>query len=165
MKPEDEPHYVEVLSHAPVFRDLPRAALERIVRSGMWLDARLGEQVLFENMRGGMGLSVIVEGEVEVLRGNKQVGPDGEPQSVRLNALGVGSCLGEYSLIDGQSTSASARALSDCRMFFLPRGMFLQIVDRDAEVGRTIYRNLLAYLIGRLRQSNERQSAAGSPAP
>lgn len=136
----------EILKRSAVFKDLDDAALERVLQRGMLLEAKCDDVILYENMRGGMGLYIILSGQVEILLlGTQNI------SEVHLAALGPGSCLGEYSLIDGQTTSATAKALDDTRLFFIARGSFQQLIESDAEAGRQILHNLLVYLVQRLR--------------
>lgn len=139
-----------VLAASVVFKGLPPAAIEGIQKQGLVLEARPGDLVSFQNMRGGMGLYLLLEGAVEVFRENGK--SDDAERSERLNVLQPGQIFGEYSLFDQRNTSASARALTASRLFLLPRGEFEALLERDAVLARTVYRNLLVYLIARLRQ-------------
>lgn len=151
MQPSDANLYRGVLENSIVFRGLPPATLEQIMEQGMLLEARKGADVFFENMRGGFGLYVILEGRLEVFRAAEPGEQGNEEGMIMLNTLGMGQTLGEYSLIDGLTTSASARAQENSRLFFLPRGKFDEVMDSDPLVAKAIYRNLLLYLIDRLR--------------
>jgi CRP/FNR family transcriptional regulator, cyclic AMP receptor protein len=153
MSSHDTSFYREILAGAVPFRGLQASALDHIIRQGMLLEARQSDVVAFENMRGGIGLYVLVEGRIGIFVPDEK---QPEAPKIQLNELNRGDCFGEYSLMDGLSTSASAEALLDSRLFFLPRGEFQQIVERDASAGRTLYRNLLIYLIARLRQKDAR---------
>ncbi len=138
------PHrYRAILADSVPFRGLDPGAMDRVVGPGMLLEAAPGSQVLYEGERSSPGLYVVVEGEVEVYQGE-----------ARLNLLQRGDCFGEYSLIDGKPTSASLRAISAARLYFLPSGLFQKLVVNDAQAAATIYRNLLVELIARLRDMN-----------
>ena len=54
--------------------------------------------------------------------------------------------------MDGHKTSAAAKAKEACKLFLVSRGEFEKVVNNNAEAGRTIYRNLLLFLIDRLRK-------------
>lgn len=133
------------------FKGLPPSALEQIMERGLLLEAKKDGVVLFEHMRGGLGLYVILHGEVEIFHSD---GSGAGPGSLgtRLNKLGRGECFGEYSLVDGKTTSASAKAVDDAKLFFLPGGEFSRIVESDALAAKVIFRNLLLLLVTRLRQ-------------
>jgi len=140
------PHrYRAILAESVPFRGLEPGAMDRVVGPAMLLEAAPGSPVLFEGERSSPGLYVVVEGEVEVYQPRE----DGD---VRLNLLRRGECFGEYSLIDGKPTSASLRAVSAARLYFLPSGLFQKLVVNDAQAAATIYRNLLVQLIARLRE-------------
>lgn len=145
-----------VLEGSVVFKGLPMEVIDRILKQGMILEAKQGDLVFFEHMPGGIGLYLVLEGKVDIFRSTSS--GTGKEDQVRLNTLTPGQCFGEYSLLDGSSTSASARAVQSSRLFFMPRSQFLKLVDADSMTGKAIYRNLLLFLIQRLRQKDaERQ--------
>jgi CRP-like cAMP-binding protein len=146
-----------VLAGSVVFKDLAPEVIETILKQGMILEAKKDDLVYFEHMPGGIGLYLVLQGEVEIFRSLAQ--DSGTPQQIRLNTLTPGYCFGEYSLLDGHSTSASAKALESSRLFFLPRGEFLRLIDNDPVTGKTIYRNMLLFLIDRLRQKDQELNA------
>ena len=159
MNPMERDRYRDILEASVVFKGLEPLALEHILQHGLLLEARKDELVFYENMRGGMGLYVLLEGQVEIFR-SPEPGAETPPSGqVHLNFLGPGQCLGEYSLMDGLTTSASARAVSDTWLFFFPRGEFLRVMDDDSGIVQIIYRNLLLYLIKRLRQKDGKPDA------
>lgn len=144
--------YRAVLAESVPFSGLSPRAMDRVVGAGMLLEAAEGTLVLFEDTRSSPGFYVVLEGEVEVFQPRGGV-------DVRLNRLVRGDCFGEYSLIDGKPTSASLRALTAARLYFLPSGLFQKIVENDSQAASTIYRNLLVRLIARLRDMNEPNEA------
>jgi len=141
------------LQASPILQGLPDAALDALLGRGMILAAQQGDPILFENLRGGLGLYVLVSGLVEVYRSNEPLEPG--PVEQRLNVLHPGDCLGEYSLLDGRPLSASARAVAPSQLFFLPSGLFLQAVEADPRIGSIIYRNIALYLVQRLRRRDD----------
>lgn len=159
MKPTEMNAYLSTLAASVVFRGLEASALEQLMRQGLLLEAKQGDLISYEHMPGGIGLYVVLEGRVEVFR-SRGANPESEAgDDIHLNTLKPGHCFGEYSLMDGQSTSASAKALVSTRLFFLPRGAFLQFADSNPQVGKAVYLNLLLFLIKRLRQKDEELNA------
>lgn len=151
MKFENATRYRQILSESVPFRGLDSAKLDKILETGMVLSAQKDELVFYEKMRGGLGLYVILEGEIEIF--HSRTAEDGsEPEQIHLSTLVAGECLGEYSLIDGQQTSAAAKAQVDSKLFLLSRGSFEELVNNDPETGRRVYHNLLLFLVRRLRQ-------------
>lgn len=141
-----------ILEGSVVFKGLPQEVTGRILKQGMILEAKQGDLVFFEHMPGGIGLYLVLEGMVDIFRSAST--EDGREDQIRLNTLTPGQCFGEYSLLDGSSTSASAKAVQSSRLFFLPRGQFLRLIDADPATGKAIYHNLLLFLIKRLRQKD-----------
>lgn len=148
-----------ILEGSVVFKGLPQDVIGRILEQGMILEAKQGDLVFFEHMPGGIGLYLVLEGKVDIFRSSKA--EDGKEDQIRLNTLKPGQCFGEYSLLDGSSTSASAKATESSRLFFLPRSKFLKLTDNDPVSCKTIYRNLLLFLIQRLRQKDAERQARG----
>lgn len=155
MTPPEARAYHDLLAGSAAFSGLDDDALKDIAGRGLLLGAGSGDLVMFEKTRGGPGLYVVLEGQVEVFLAHEAQDLPARREPVHLNTLGPGDCFGEYSLIDSKDTSASARALCDTKLFFLPRGEFIRITEGDAQAGRAIYRNLLLFLIRRLRQKDE----------
>lgn len=144
-----------ILEESVVFKGLDSSVVETFLHKGMILEAKKGDLVAYEKMPGGIGLYVVLEGKVDVFRSVDPEKLAELPDQVHLNTLLPGQCFGEYSLLDGQATSASAMTLTSSRLFFLPRGVFLKLVDSNHEAGKVIYRNLLQFLILRLRHKDE----------
>lgn len=143
--------YRDILSHSVPFKGLNQALLTHILNVGFILEAKAGDVVFFEKMRGGPGLYVVLSGKVEVFRAPKSR----STKPLRLNTLKPSDCFGEYSLIDRKESSASARALIATKLYFLPHGAFTRLMQQNAETGRTVYHNLLLFLIERLRQKDK----------
>ncbi len=153
-------HFRGILANSVVFKGLDDSVIELFLQKGMILEAKKGDLVSFEQMPGGIGLYVILEGKVEVFRA---LNPDSLATTIpkfHLNTILPGQCLGEYSLLDGLATSASAMTLENSRLYFLPRGAFQSILDGSAEIAKIIYRNMLLFLIMRLRKKDEESDSA-----
>ncbi|MFC4252132.1 Crp/Fnr family transcriptional regulator [Sinimarinibacterium flocculans] len=133
------------LQVSPIVQDLPAAAVAELAERGMALALKSSDPLLFQDVRGGLGLFIVLTGSIGVYR------RDDSGAEQPLATLGPGDCLGEYSLLDGQPISATARALSDTRLFFLPSGQFRTVTERDPQLGCLLYRNLARYLVRRLR--------------
>lgn len=150
-----------VLESSVVFKGLDPSVVSLFLEKGMILEAKKGDLVAFEEMPGGIGLYIVLEGKVDVFRAIDPATFTTTNTQIHLNTLLPGQCFGEYSLLDGHATSASAMALASTRLFFLPRGTFLKLSDSNHEVGKLIYRNLLLILIERLRQKDAVLKAKG----
>ncbi|MES0873055.1 cyclic nucleotide-binding domain-containing protein [Sinimarinibacterium thermocellulolyticum] len=136
---------VEALRVSPIVKDLSPAAPTDLAARGMSLTLKDGDPLRFQDVRGGLGLFLLLSGSIGVYRRNNDGG------ETQLAVLTRGDCLGEYSLLDGQPISATARALESARLFFLPNGQFRAITTQNPSVGCLLYRNLARYLVKRLR--------------
>lgn len=134
------------LRASALMQDLSEAAVDELVRRGMPLELKQRDPLLFQDVRGGLGLFFVLSGSIAIQR---RVGDAADGQ--QLAVLRVGDCIGEYSLLDGQPLSATARALEPSRLFFLPSGQFRALTENDPRVGCVLYRNLARYLVRRLR--------------
>ena len=140
----------ETLAESVVFAGLSPDELDLIMRSCRLVDVRAGQTLLSEGVKGD-GLYVILEGDIEFFLPDRSVAGVHRPSRVRLNVLGPGRCFGEYGVIDDQTSSASAQALSAARLCLLATGELRRIVNEHDRIGKVIYANLLRFLVSRLR--------------
>jgi CRP-like cAMP-binding protein len=149
--------YHDLLAASVVFEGLEPADLETILACCRLVDVEAGEIVLTES-QSIESLYVICEGSVEFFL--PEHGPRGHRASqIRLNVLGPGRCFGEYSLIDHKPSSASAQALIPSRLCVLARDDFRRLTERDDRLGKVVYRNLLHFLVTRLRSKDQELDA------
>ena len=94
-----------------------------------------GETIFVENNRA-YGLHCIMEGKVKLLKG----GSEGKDQIVRLARHG--DALGFRAMLTNQRYTASAVALDDCKVCFLPTETFLSIVEQNNTVASELMRML-----------------------
>jgi CRP-like cAMP-binding protein len=129
----------ETLRGLPLFAGLSDDALRAVaVRT---ITRRLPKNAtLFRRGEPCHGLYIVVEGRIQVHRAN----PDGREQV--LHVQGPGEPVAEVPLFDGGPYPASARALEDSRVLFLPRDAFQQLYREDPEIADAVIRNLGARL-------------------
>jgi len=134
------------LRHVPLFADLPPSDLKQIA-------AVAGEQLYEDGAfiaregEAGNELLVIVEGEVRVVSGGKEL--------VRRRR---GDYVGEMAVLDGEPRSASLVALGTVRALRIGRREFETILRERPETSHA----MLLVLTRRLRELT-RASAAGAP--
>ena len=126
---------VEVLRRLPLFAGLSDAAIGAIAERTVSRAVRRNE-ILFRKGEPCHGLYVVVEGEVQVYRSS----PDGREQV--LHVEGPGRPLAEVPLFDGGPYPASARALRDGRVLFLPRDAFQALYRENPEIADAVIRDL-----------------------
>lgn len=104
-----------------------------------------GGQVLFEDGQAGDEFFVLVEGEVAIDKGE-----------MRLTTLRPGHYFGELALIDRPVRSATARAMSNCRLLVIDRTSFIRLIRQDTALGAAVLMQMLRKVAQHLRLSNER---------
>jgi CRP-like cAMP-binding protein len=134
----------DVLRSAPLFATLDDEAAAALRRSMSEVTLDKGEVVFSEGDQGDR-LYVVLEGKVKL----GQASPDGRENL--LGVLGPGEMFGELSLFDPLPRTATATALTECRL------MGLGHADLDAWLtGRpALAKALLTALAQRLRRTNE----------
>jgi len=144
-----------LLSKVGTFSGLNAADLQAVLDSCLLQTFGTGD-VLVQERQPVSAFHILVEGEVKVLlpetiAGTKQH----RVTDIPLSNLGPGDCFGEYGLIDGQPASASVIALRPGSVLKLGRDEFDQLLETNDRMAKTIYRNLLRQLIGRLRKREQ----------
>ena len=128
---------------------LPREYSSRLMAKAHAVSLEKGK-TLFEIGAAGDGCYWLEEGVLKV----SIASPQGAERILAI--LGAGSIVGELAMLDGLPRSATVQALRDCRLTFLARSVFLEILREHPE----IYRHLLAILVERLRQADDEVAAA-----
>ena len=73
-------------------------------------------------------------------------------EQIVLTIMHDGDVFGEIALLDGKERTANATALTDCELLVVPRGPFLELLERRPDIGI----GLLIVLCDRLRRTDER---------
>lgn len=124
------------LAGVPLFADLPRRHLERLVADTDELAFGPGQSVVNEGELGET-LFVVLEGEGKVVRGGKKVG-----------TVLPGDFFGELATIDAQARSASVVAVTPMRVLRLFRRHLMALLKEEPHV--TL--KLLDGIVRRIRQ-------------
>ena len=127
------------LSEIDLFASLQPSALALLAERATERVLPQGE-ALFEEGAEGRSMYLIVSGEIEVNR-------DGR----RLATLGAGEHVGEMSLLDDQTRSATVRATEDSLLLRIGRRDFHSLVTSSSEAALAVMRSLSQ----RLRRASE----------
>ncbi len=136
------------LANVPIFSDLDKETLEKVLKSGMLQSYKKNSVVLSEE-EAGSALFVIVEGKLKVSRSS------GDEKEVILAMLNESDFFGEMSLLDGDARSATVTAIEDSKLFVIQRTEFLDLLMKYPEVSIT----LLTELTKRFRASSAKIKA------
>ena len=131
----------KILSEIPLFSGLSQHQLEEIGSITVEKRFRKGEMIFAEG-EDGNGFYVVAEGRVKIFK----VSMEGKEQI--LHFMEAGQPFGEVAVFAGQRFPANAAALSACRLLFLPRKAFADLIQHNASLSL----NMLAELSKRLRQ-------------
>jgi CRP-like cAMP-binding protein len=134
---------VAVLERTAVFAGVPRRLLGRLATRLFEKTYEPGE-VVFREGDLGRGLYIVVAGTVEVVR----AAGNGER---RLATCEPGAAFGELAIVDDLPRSATARALSACRLLILYRAHFEALIEGERAVAIAVMRNLLRVFASYLR--------------
>ena len=128
------------------FRGLPMADLRRIFSNGEILEVDDGATVIQQD-NVNTALYVVLSGAFEVSLSTRQ-----EPYSeVQIAIRRPPDCFGEYTFVDHKLASANVRATEKSKLFKIQFDVLNGLIESDAEMGRTIYKNILLLVIDRLR--------------
>lgn len=130
---------VLLLAQTSLFAQTPENVLASVTPIMKEEDHPAGEPI-FHKGDLGSGMYVIYTGEVAIL--------DGDTELAR---FGRGDFFGELALLDTESRSATAEAITDVRLLRIDQDDFYDLMEERGEVLRSIVRSLS----GRIRRQNE----------
>lgn len=97
-------------------------------------------------------LFLILSGDIHV---TTTVQIKGRETKLKINQLSKGDVFGESIFIDGESTSANIKSLTDCRLVRINGASIKKYVDSNPDKGIHLYRMILMQTKRRVNQSNE----------
>ncbi len=125
----------DLLKRLPLFVRLGDGALVAVAERTVFKSFPR-RSILFRKGEPCRGLYVVVEGSVRVYRANR------EGREQVLHTQGPGQPLAEVPLFDAGPYPASARALEDSRLLFLPIGDFQHLYRTHPEIADATIREL-----------------------
>lgn len=151
---------VSMLHAVPLFSGLTKRQLVTVAKLVDHVSFPPGA-VIVKELDVGRRLIIIREGTAQVVR--QGIADEGSPSGVqqgdrrRLATLGPGEVVGELSLIDGMSTSASVVAETTVDALVLYRTRFNKLFDSTPQLTR----NLLVGMSARIRDLDRRGDLTG----
>ncbi len=139
----------DVLRSLPFFQELTPEELERVVALGRVVTYPK-EMILFREGDKGEALYVVLDGSVRV---SKAV-PGSRDEAMAF--MERGSFFGEMALVDEFPRSATAVANQDCKVLFLDKQPFIQMIQEDPVIGCKILWAFCRTLSLRLRETTDR---------
>ncbi|MEW6053473.1 MAG: cyclic nucleotide-binding domain-containing protein [Nitrospirota bacterium] len=134
-----------ILSRIPIFQGISTREMKTLTRIMHQREYRAHETI-FHQDDVGLGMYIIIEGNVGIIC---------EPEQHSLAELGEGDFFGELALLDDAPRSATARAMTPCRILCFFKPELLSLIERNPRLGSKILFRL-AWTIGeRLKKTNE----------
>jgi CRP/FNR family cyclic AMP-dependent transcriptional regulator len=144
----------ELIRKLDFFEPLDQKIIKHIASLCIVREFSAGEAIVRQG-EAGLGLYFITGGKAKV-----EIDRDGS--KVIVAELKEGDFLGEFSLIDEKTRSASVVCLQDTRALLLTRDSFSKLLGKHPEIASQMLRTL----VGRIRNTNDRvtRPAANPPA-
>ena len=139
----------DVLGAVPFFQELLPAELDRIIALGR-LVTYPKDALLFREGDPGEALYIVVDGSIRI---GKSV-PGAKEEAMAF--MERGGCFGEMALFDEFPRSATAIAHQECRVLFIEKQAFLDLLHGDPVIGRKILWSFCRTLSVRLRETTDR---------
>jgi CRP-like cAMP-binding protein len=138
----------QIIEHIPLFGDMSRAEVECLCRYMRCYGAPSRANLLHEGDEGHH-LLIVLTGRVNVIKGT--------PQGITLvAAAGIGTTLGEMSMIDGANRFASCIATEPTDFAVLTRPGLSEILLDHPRLGNKLLLVLLQLMTRRLRDASSR---------
>ncbi len=142
------PSNFDLLANTPIFVHLAHEDLGIVQERLISLEFEPGD-LLFKEGASGRYICFIVKGELEVM---KQA--EGE-EEVAIAELSAGHSVGEMSIIDGLTCSATVRAKTPATVMALTKEDFERIMDEFPKVGAQIFKGISTLLSMSLRRTSD----------
>ena len=137
------PETCAALLSLKLFSELNEKELVSLLAKAELIECPRGDYAIREGEQGNH-LFVLIAGQVQISKRSQGI-------SKIIQDLGPGECFGEMSLIECRSRSASARALSHCKLLRIDG----EHIASAPEISAKLYRNIAILLSQRLRHANE----------
>ncbi len=146
---EETDSIFDLLLKLPIFQGLGSGELRTLEPYFKVMDLQ-AEETLFQEGALGNYVCFVVKGALDVLKG-VETGAD-----VVLTTIREGSSIGEMSIIDEFSRSATVKARTDATLVILTRTDFEHITSDRPELGFEILKGLAGLLSMNLRKTSAR---------
>jgi CRP-like cAMP-binding protein len=138
----------DLLRRVPIFAGLTQAQMSQLSGNVTKQRYKRGELIIEQGQKSG-SLFIILSGRARVIVTDKRA------KEVILATLGPGDCLGEMSLIDGQSHSANVRTDIQTDVLVLSHAEFVRCLAENQNMAFWIMKGL----VQRLRKASDMVSS------
>ncbi|HIE27493.1 TPA: cyclic nucleotide-binding domain-containing protein [Candidatus Poribacteria bacterium] len=148
-KSETEKDMASALANVPIFSELNKREIQKIVRIAHKRKYKEGEEIV-QKGQPSAGMYVIMRGEVKVTRRSD------EGIEIRLATMSEGDFFGDVGLLDNAPRTATITAITPSQVIGLFRPELLQLIERDPKLASKILFKLAQIVAVRLRVTNEK---------
>ncbi len=141
-----ESSVIHLLRGIDLFSGLPDEQLKKFTDFVTVKDFFKGETIILAGDDSMQTLFLVASGAVKIFM------KDSAGRETILSLFGRGDFFGEKSIIDGETPSASVKAVSDTKLLLLPRVYFLNLLQTTPELSLA----MLLEMARRLRAANRR---------
>lgn len=138
------------LKAIPIFAELALDDMKDLYRMCQQVQIPAGERLIEQGQQGN-GLTVVLEGQIQVVKVNA------DQSTAPLASLSTGSYVGDMSFVDDSPTSARVIAATPTRALFISKEAFAQFMYGHPGAAGPIYKLFAKTLADRLRQANARR--------
>jgi len=138
----------EILKNVDAFSSLSETSIFRLAHSCKYENFAKGEIIFFQSDPSESAY-LVHKGKISIVLNS----PDG--REMVINEMRRGDLFGELGILTNKSRSTSAIANANSELLVFPRRIFLEVVDTDLHLART----LLELTANRLQVSGKRESA------
>ena len=131
---------MDQLAHVPLFKDLDKKGLERLVRIARIRNYKAGENIVKEGDEG-VGFFMIANGSVDVTKSGQ-----------KLATLHAGEFFGEMALLDNYWRAATVTAIGDTECIAMSRWDF----NAELRANPDIAMEMLSLMSRRLREVEQK---------
>lgn len=136
---------LDLMRRVPLFSELTAFQLSQLADAVTKRRVKRGEKIVEQGQKSD-ALFIILAGRARVLLADRR------GREVILDVLGPGDYIGEISLVDGKSHSATVQAEVQCDMLVLGQADFNHCLDENHAMAKSVIQGL-AY---RLRKADEK---------
>ena len=131
---------VKLLKEVPLFSNFSEKQLKSVIKTAKEKEFKKSDTIVREGEASKIGFYLILEGQVEVKRGDKI-----------LTKLGSGQFFGEMAVLDEKPRSADVVATTETRCLLLTNWDFKALIKTYPDMAMKV----IAELANRLRQTSQ----------
>ena len=146
--PTESDDLVKTLRSIPIFKSLTKRDFSTFISIFHNRNYLSGEYIFYQG-DPGIGLYIIRDGQVEIVRDNEK------GDKLTLATIQKGDFFGELALIDGEKRSASAVAKNDTRLSVIFKPDLDEFIEKYPKKGIKILQGIAEITTVRLRSLNE----------